>query len=115
MSALLPSRWSSGLLRALALSAALGAAGMAHADRQEDGHDHDRARAALRQGQVLPLRSVLDRVEREQRGQVLKIEFDEDDGRFFYKIRLLQADGRIAKLKADAVTGQVLSIKRKGD
>ena len=75
--------------------------------------DHDRARQALEQGKVLPLRTVLDTIERAYQGQVLKIEFEQDDGRFIYEIRLLQRDGRMAKLKVDAVDGRVLQIKRK--
>lgn len=78
-----------------------------------DRDDHDLAREALEQGQVLPLRSVLNKVEREHRGQVLKIEFERDDGRFVYKIRLLQSDGRMAKLKVDAMDGRVLGVQRK--
>ena len=77
--------------------------------------DHDLARQALQQGQVLPLRTVLDKIEREYQGQVLKIEFEHDDGRYIYEIRLLQKDGRMAKLEVDAVDGRVLKIKRKGD
>lgn len=89
----------------------LGAGGALHADER----DHELAREALQQGQVLPLRQVLDKVEREYQGQVLKIEFERDDGRYVYEIRLLQKDGRMAKLKVDAVDGRVLKIKRKGD
>ena len=63
---------------------------------------------------VLPSRTVLDRVEREYDGQALKVEFEHEDGRFIYEIRLLQRDGRLAKLKVDAVNGRVLGIKRKG-
>lgn len=88
---------------------ALLAAGPLRADER----DHELARRALEQHQVLPLRTVLEKVEREHQGQVLKIEFEHEDGRFVYKIRLLQADGRIAKLKVDAVDGRVLGIKRK--
>jgi uncharacterized membrane protein YkoI len=95
---------------ALGLAAcALSAGGAAHADER----DHDLARQALEQGKVLSLRSVLDKVEREYPGQVLKVEFERDDDRFVYEIRLLQPDGRIAKLKVDAVDGRVLAIKRK--
>ena len=75
--------------------------------------DHDLARRALEQGRVLPLRTVLDKIERDYQGQVLKIEFEEDAGRFIYEIRLLQRDGRMAKLKVDAVDGGVLKVKRK--
>ena len=76
-------------------------------------HDHDLARQALQQGRVLPLRQVLDGVERDYGGQVLKIEFETEGGRFIYEIRLLQADGRMAKLNVDAVDGKVLEVRRK--
>lgn len=81
-----------------------------------DDHDHDAhelARRALEQGRVLPLRAVLDKIERDYQGQVLKVEFEQDDGRYLYKIRLLQSDGRMVKLKVDAVDGKVLEIQRK--
>jgi len=96
-------------LAALALTlCVLGAGWSAHAD-----DDHELARRMLEQGKVLPLRSVLERVEREFPGRALKVEFEHDEGRFVYKIRLLQADGRIARLEVDAVDGRVLKIKRK--
>ena len=97
----------------MALAVAAATAGPA-AQAAERGHgDHDLARQALERGQVLPLRTVLEKVEREYQGQVLKVEFEHDDGRFLYEIRLLQQDGRMAKLKIDAVDGRVLQIKRK--
>ncbi len=82
----------------------------AHADKR----DHERAREALQQGKVLPLRTVLDQVERSQNGQVIKVEFEEEDGRFIYELRLLHPDGAVSKLEVDAVDGRVLSIRRKG-
>lgn len=90
------------------LSAALLATGTAHASER----DHELARQALERGEVLPLREVLDRVERQYGGQVLKVEFEREDGRFVYEIRLLQDDGRMAKLEVDAKDGKVLKIKR---
>ena len=97
----------------MALAVAAATTGTA-AQAAERGHgDHDLARQALERGQVLPLRTVLEKVEREYQGQVLKVEFEHDDGRFIYEIRLLQQDGRMAKLKIDAVDGRVLQIKRK--
>ena len=65
-------------------------------------------------GLVGPDGALLDRVERAYQGQALKVEFEQDDGRFIYEIRLLQRDGRLVKLKVDAVDGRVLKIKRKG-
>ncbi|OYW19489.1 MAG: hypothetical protein B7Z54_03745 [Sphingobacteriales bacterium 12-47-4] len=58
------------------------------------------ARQALERGQVLPLRTVLEKVEREYQGQVLKVEFEHDDGRFIYEIRLLQ---KLVKQRKDSL------------
>ena len=60
------------------------------------------------------MRTVLDQVERQYQGQVLKVEFEHDDGRFIYEMRLLHPNGQLSKLKVDAVDGRVLSVRRKG-
>ncbi len=79
-----------------------------------DSHgSHELARQALEQGRVLPLRTVLEKIERDYQGQALKVEFEQDDGRYIYEIRWLQSDGRVVKLKVDAVDGRVLESKRK--
>ena len=96
------------LMPTMLLLCALGAGGAAVAHG-----DHDLARQALESGQVLPLATVLGKLAHEAPGQVLKVEFEREDGRFIYEIRLLQNDGRVAKLKVDAVDGRVLSIKRR--
>lgn len=96
--------WLCGAALAVVLAAGpgLGTAG-------ED--DHDRARQALQEGKILPLRDVLDRVERDYPGQVVKVEFEEDDGEFVYEIRLLQSGGGLIKMKIDARDGKVLGVK----
>jgi uncharacterized membrane protein YkoI len=73
--------------------------------------DHEQARRALEAGQVLPLRTVMDQVERDIPGQIVKIEFDEDDGSWIYKIKVLQRDGKLIKLKIDARNGAILKTK----
>ena len=90
----------------------LGASPLLRADDDDHGA-HELARQALEQGRVLPLRAVLEKIERDYQGQALKVEFEQDDGRFLYNIRLLQSDGRMVKLKVNAVDGKVLEIKRK--
>lgn len=74
-----------------------------------DEHDHDRAREAVASGQILPLRQVLEQIERERPGhQVLDVELEPKHGRWIYEIRLLQPGGRLQKLRLDARTGQPL-------
>lgn len=74
------------------------------------GDDHEQARAALQAGEILPLPVLLERVAREQPGQVLEVELERDheDGRWLYELKLLQPEGRVVKLKVDARTGAVL-------
>jgi uncharacterized membrane protein YkoI len=96
-----------GVLLLAALAATLVRAG--------DQDDQDRARAAVQSGAVLPLPDLLVRLQRSHPGQVLELELEQEDGRWIYEIRLLQADGQLLKLEVDARTGQVLAVRRKGE
>ena len=75
----------------------------AHAD-----NDQDSAHAAVQSGQVLPLKTVLERLEREVPGQVLEVELERHHGHWIYEVKLLQAGGRLVKVRLDAASGQVL-------
>lgn len=71
-------------------------------------NDQDRARAAVQAGKVLPLKTVLERLERDHPGQLLEVELEEDDGRWLYEIKLIEPGGRLVKLKLDAASGDVV-------
>jgi uncharacterized membrane protein YkoI len=76
--------------------------------------DQDRARAAVQAGKVLPLKTVLERLERDHPGQVLAIELEQDDdGRWVYEIKLLQPGGRLVKLELDAASAELLKRKER--
>ena len=103
-------------LRAAA-AAALLAAWPARADENDDDDDdddHERARRAVEQGRALPLRVVLEQVERQFQGRAVEVELEREDGRLIYEIRLLQDSGQVVKLEVDAATGAVLKFKQKG-
>jgi hypothetical protein len=76
-------------------------------------NDQDQARAAVQAGKVLPLKTVLERLERDHPGQVLEVELEQDDGRWIYEIKLLQPGGRLVKLELDAAGGEVLRRKER--
>lgn len=102
--------------KALLVATALLLAG-AGVSLASDGHgsDQDRARQALEAGEVLPLRTILERVERDYPGQVVEVELEREHGRWAYEIKLLRSGGSLVKLKVDARDGTVLGIKaRKG-
>lgn len=109
--------WRGRILSALGLSAlslslwsfTADPAGLAHADES----DHEMARKALQDGKVLPLRTVLDRVERDYKGQVLEVELERDDGRYVYEIKMLLSEGNLVKMKVDATDARVIKIKQK--
>lgn len=97
---------------ALVLAAAMAATGV-RASSDSDS-DHDRARDAVQAGQVLPLKTVLERLEREHPGQVLEVELERDDGRWIYEVKLLQSGGRLVKFELDARNGEVLKRRDSG-
>ena len=115
MSTLFPVRRA--LLTAVlpALSAVLAGLALSLPARADD--DHERARAAVASGKVLPLRKVLEALERLQppgqpAPQVLEVELEERHGRWHYEIKLLQADGRVTKVRLDARTAEPLRDPR---
>lgn len=98
-------------LRCLALPlclALLAGSGAAHADRE----DHEQARKALEAGEVLPLKTILERIERDYPGQVMDVELEReymgDRVRWIYEIKVLRVGGALVKLKLDARNGSVL-------
>jgi len=80
-----------------------------------DKPDHDRARQAVEAGDVLPLRTILDRLEHEYPGQVMEVELDREKGEWVYEIKLLRKGGILMKLKVLARDGTILGIKEKHD
>jgi uncharacterized membrane protein YkoI len=106
-------------LRTLALASCNALVGVALLSLAQDGawagdrEDHDRARAAVLAGEVLPLPALLERLQRSHPGQVLELELERADARWIYEIKLLQPDGQLVKLEVDAATAQVLDLKRR--
>lgn len=83
--------------------------------RADDEHDHDRARQALEAGEILPLRGILEGIERDHPGQIMEVELEHKDEGWRYEVKLLREDGTLFKLKIDARDGKVLGIKKKND
>ena len=46
-------------------------------------------------------------------GRLLKIAFERDDGAWVYKLRILQGQGRVLKLKIDARDATVLAVRER--
>jgi uncharacterized membrane protein YkoI len=100
-------RWLAPLLAVLVASSPL-----AHAD---DSEDHDRARQALEAGDILPLKTVLEKVSTDTPGSVLEVELDRRHGRWVYEIKLLRQGGSVVKLWVDASNGNVIDRRGRGE
>ena len=109
----LPAARPRRLRRLLLLAAVAGAVMGTPVVRAGGKDDHERARAAVQAGQVLPLPVVLERLQRSHPGQVLELELEQHKGRWIYEVRLMQADGQLLKIELDAATAQVLEVRRR--
>ena len=69
----------------------------------EDGDDdHDEAREAVERGAVVPLAEVLARPELKGLGELVRVRMIRDDGRWTYRLRFVDTEGRIKDLEVDA-------------
>lgn len=89
------------------LVAALYVCGSARAD--DDAHD--RARRAVEEGRILPLKDILARSETAYPGQLIEAELEEERGVTLYELKILTNDGRVMKVLYDARTGEQLKAK----
>lgn len=75
--------------------------------------DHDLARQALEAGEILPLRTVLERIARDYPGEVMEVELEQDNGKWTYEIKMIRRGGGIAKLKLNAKDASLIEIRDK--
>ncbi|PCI38604.1 MAG: hypothetical protein COB46_10945 [Rhodospirillaceae bacterium] len=88
-----------------------------------DEDKQDMARKAVLAGEVAPLSELLGIVEKDYKGDIVKIELEDEDADewggsergkiFIYEIKILTTDGNLVKLKYDAKTLKLLSSNRK--
>ncbi len=76
--------------------------------------DHDRARRAVEEGRILPLKEILARAQGAYPGQVIEAELEDEDGMIVYEIKMLTTDGRLMKLSYNAATGKLLKTRARG-
>ena len=78
------------------------------------GESHDRARRAMEEGRILPLKDILARAEAAYPGEMIETELENEGGALVYEIKMLTKDGRVMKLHYDAKTGELLKAKGRG-
>ncbi len=93
------------------VAAAIGCGGTAAAS---DGGDQERARRAVEQGRMLPLRDIIARAQADLGGEVVEAELEEERGVPVYEIKVLTRAGRLVKVRYDARTGSPLPAGSEG-
>ena len=81
------------------------------ATAQLSARDHERVRAAVARGEMVPLADVLADAQRRHPGTVLEVELEGDE----YEVEILGEDGVILELEYDAATGELLEIEVEND
>ncbi|MCB1774297.1 MAG: hypothetical protein KDI88_11825 [Gammaproteobacteria bacterium] len=69
--------------------------------------DHDTARQLRSEGNIVPLRELLQHPALADQ-RVLEAELERENGRLVYELELLDASGRVRERYFDATTGQPL-------
>jgi uncharacterized membrane protein YkoI len=98
----------------LALMLAVAAAGT---EALAGGVDHERARAAMEAGQIMPLHRILVEVEEQFDGRVIEVKLTDLEAGlhgWVYAIILLTPQNNVLVLKVDAGTATILQVQGQG-
>lgn len=71
--------------------------------------DHVRARDAVRQGRILSLRQILDKVDEMKAGRVISVDLNLEARTPYYALKVESSKGSVRSLRLNAETGRKLS------
>ncbi|HOV04478.1 MAG TPA: peptidase [Kaistiaceae bacterium] len=102
-----------GLGLAFAGPALAGHRGRHGRDDDDEDDDHDRAHDALERGEVRPLAEILGRIRPSlpAGGEIVDIDFDRRDERWFYRFKVIDRAGTRLELLVDAATGEIVETR----
>jgi uncharacterized membrane protein YkoI len=73
-----------------------------------DRGNHDEARRAFQQGHIRSLSEIMAGLRPELGGEVIEVELKKKRGIYYYKFKILAANGRLGEISVDATTGKVI-------
>lgn len=76
-----------------------------------DARDHDRARDAVRSGEVRPLGEVLGPVRSRYPGRLLDTQLSRQGNNWVYRIKILDRAGKVRVVIVDARSGRILRAR----
>lgn len=72
--------------------------------------DQDEVYDAVQQGLIKPFSELYSAVDSELNGRVIKVELEEDDGQWFYELKLVH-NHNVVKVKYNATTLALMEVK----
>jgi uncharacterized membrane protein YkoI len=90
-------------------------AGQSRSAQDLEPGDHDRARKALMEGKIRPMREITAALASHLGGEVLVVEAElkKAGETYIYEFKVLTPDGRIRDVSVDAASGQIMANKFK--
>ncbi|MBA4757857.1 PepSY domain-containing protein [Sphingosinicella sp.] len=104
-------RWVFLTVFALATTLALASGAPAKDKKAKKAEEANSIRAAVERGDLLPLPRILALAQARVKGEVLKIELEQDDGVLSYEVKILTRKGRVREVELDARTGALIKIE----
>jgi uncharacterized membrane protein YkoI len=79
----------------------------------ERKHDQDMVRQAVERGDIKTLAEILTMIRGKLPGEIVGVEAERKDGRWFYEFRAVDGRGRIFEVYVDARSGEIERVKEK--
>ena len=64
-------------------------------------------------GRIMAMEEIMARAREDQPGHLIEAELEQEDRRYVYELKILDAEGRVHELEMDAASGEVLKRKVK--
>ncbi len=74
--------------------------------------EHDDVLRLKREGKILPLETILKKVNVIQAGKILEVELEREHGRYIYEIEILTDEGAVWEFKYDAQSAILLESEQ---
>jgi uncharacterized membrane protein YkoI len=90
---------------------------VAHADDGRSPEDeppvlsNDELARQVREGKILPLTALKERVLAELRGELIDVSVERERGRILYEFKVLRPGGEVSEVELDAATGEIIKIE----
>ena len=73
----------------------------------DDENDHDDARNAVRNGDVLPLSKAMSLLRKSGQGRVIEVKLSKRGSSFEYRFKVIAVTGKVKTVRMDAATGRL--------